>query len=93
MNTPDYARFVQDCIAADEADEHGLSEDEMYGLFLSWCMLHQHQATPCRSFWAAMSSLGLYARRHVNRRYIRPGLRMTGPAAIDYIMANRPSLI
>lgn len=40
-----------------------------------------------------MSDLGLHERRRINRRYIRPGLRMTGPAAMDYSLASRPSLI
>jgi len=93
MGTPDYARFVQDCIAADGADDHGLTEDQMYGLYLSWCMLQGQQPAPCESFQAAMSNLGLRARRHTNHRYIRPGLRMTGPAAIDYILATRSSLL
>jgi hypothetical protein len=40
----------------------------------------------------SLSALRLHAWRRLNRRYIRPGLRMTGPAAIDYILANRPVL-
>ena len=39
-----------------------------------------------------MSGLGLSERRRVNRRYVRPGLRMTGPAAVDYILSSRPGL-
>jgi hypothetical protein len=93
METPDYSRFIQNCLAADGGEDHGLTDDEMYGLFLSWCMLQRQSPTPCKSFWAAMSAHGIHTRRRLNRRYIRPGLRMTGPAALDYILANRPSLL
>jgi hypothetical protein len=93
MGTPDYARFIQDCIAVDGGDDHGLTDDEMYGLFLSWCHLQGQSPTSCKSFRAAMSAHGFYARCRFDRRYIRPGLRMTGPAAVDYILANRPSLL
>lgn len=93
MQTPDYTRFIQDCIASDDAEDHGLTDDEMYGLFLSWCHLQGQPPTPCKPFWKAMSAHGLRTRRRINRRYVRPGLRMTGPAALDYILANRPSLL
>ncbi|MET3812597.1 hypothetical protein [Arthrobacter sp. UYEF3] len=93
METLDYAHFVQDCIAADTTEDQRLTDDEMYGLYLSWCFLHHLRPATCKSFWAAMSSLGFHQRRKSKRRYIRPGLRMTGPAAVDYILANRPSLL
>ncbi|MDP9998389.1 hypothetical protein J2W15_001888 [Pseudarthrobacter sulfonivorans] len=93
METSDYARFIQDCIATDPVEDHGPTEDEMYGVYLSWCILHGQLPAPCKSFWMAMAILGLRTRRRINRRYIRPGLRITGPAALDYILANRPSLL
>lgn len=94
METRDYALFVQDCIAADTLGDHRITEDELYGLYLSWCLLNQQQPAPCTSFWAAMSNLGVVHERHGNPgRYLRPGLRMTGPAAVDYILASQPSLV
>lgn len=93
MGCSDYARFVEDCIALDEADDYGLTDDEMYGLYLSWCHLQQQSPSSSRTFWTAMGAYGLTARRRVNRSNIHPGLRMTGPAALDYILANRPSLL
>lgn len=92
IQAPDYGRFIEHCIVADGGDDHGLTDDEMYGLFLSWCHLQLQSPTSGTSFRAAMSAHGLQDRRRSNRRYIRPGLRMTGPAAVDYILANRPSL-
>jgi hypothetical protein len=93
MKTPDYARFVQECIAADTPDDHMLTEDQLFGVYLSWCALFGQTPGPCESFWAAMSRLGIHERRGNDQRYLRPGLRMTGPAALDYILASQPSLV
>lgn len=93
MEIRDYNRFIKDCIAVDPADDHGLTEDEMYGVYLSWCALHRRTPKPCKSFWTAMSELGLPEQYENNHRHTRPGLRMTGPAALDYILTSRPSLV
>lgn len=93
METSDYSRFIRDCIAADPLDDHKLTEDEMYGVYLSWCTLHRQPPKPPASFWTAMSRLGLHEQHSDNHRSIRPGLRITGPAALDYILASRPSLV
>lgn len=91
METPDYARFVQDCIAAGAPGDHRLTEDQIFGVYLSWCELLSQTPGPCESFWEAMSVLGV-DERHEDNRYMRRGLRMTGPAAVDYILASQPSL-
>lgn len=93
METPDYTRFVQDCLAADTLDDGTLTEDQLFGVYLSWCALLAQAPGPCEPFWAAMAQLGLHEPRGNSRRYMRPGLRMTGPAALDYILASQPSLI
>lgn len=64
----------------------------MYGVYITWCVLHYLRPKPCEEFWAAMSCLGLYERCRINSRHVRPGLRMTGPAAVDYIHSSRPAL-
>lgn len=92
MTSRNFADFISDCIAADTAGDPGLTEDEMYGVYISWCGLHSLCPKRCGEFWAAMSGLGLNERRRINRRYFRPGLRMTGPAAVDYILSIRPGL-
>ena len=93
METPYYRDFVRDCIAHDTTEDQGLTDDEIYGLYLSWCILHRQVPSSCKAFWTAMFSLGFQERRRSGRHFIRPGLRMTGPAAVDYILANRPSLL
>ncbi|MEO5779909.1 MULTISPECIES: hypothetical protein [Arthrobacter] len=92
MTMSDYSRFISDCIAADAGEDHGLTDDELYGVYISWCALRRQIPEPCKAFWAAMAKLGFDERRRINRRYVRPGLRMTGPAAVDYILASRASL-
>ncbi len=92
METSDYARFIHDCIAADTFDDHELTEDQIYGVYLSWWWLDGQPPGPCESFWATMSRLGVHERRG-SHHYIVPGLRMTGPAALDYILASRTSLV
>ncbi|MDQ0867847.1 hypothetical protein QFZ70_000320 [Arthrobacter sp. V1I9] len=93
METSEYTRFIKDCIAADTAKETGLTEDQLYGVYLSWCGLHRQPPTTCESFSTEMANLGLSARRQDNHRTIWPGLRMTGPAALDYILTSQPSLV
>lgn len=91
METRDYARFVQDCLV-DTLEEHTLTEDQLVGVYLSWCSLLAQTPGPCESFWGAMAELGVHERRGNNRGFMRLGLRMTGPAALDYILASQPSL-
>ena len=91
MESRDYARFVQDCLA-DTLEEQTLTEDQVFGVYLSWCSLLAQAPGPCESFWAAMAELGLHERYGNNRGVMRLGLRMTGPAALNYILASQPNL-
>lgn len=89
-----YTQFLAQCIAADpEEDYSGLSEDEMYGVFVSWCFLHRREPVTPAVFWAEMAQRGLDRRRLDAGQYFRPGLRMTGPAAVDYILSSQPGLV
>jgi hypothetical protein len=92
MTPSEYYQFLSECIAADPDTDAGLSEDEMYGLYISWCFLRGVKPQSSKAFWRGMSGLGIRTRRRVDRCFIRPGLRMTGPAAADYILARRPFL-
>ncbi len=93
MTMSDYSRFISDCIDADGAEDHGLTDDELYGVYISWCALHRQVPAPGKAFWAALAQLGFVGRRRIDRRFVRPGLRMRGPAAVDYILASRTSLV
>lgn len=93
METSHYARFIRECITADIPDNHGLTEEQLYGVYLSWCSLDRQCAASCDSLRTAMSALGHQSRRQNDHDDIWPGLRMTGPAALDYILTSRPSLV
>lgn len=93
MTTLMYTRFLAECIAADPEDDAGLSEDEMYGLFVSWCFLNRLNPAAPAVFWAEMAQRGHVRGRRDAGQYFRPGLRMTGPAAVDYILSSQPGLV
>jgi hypothetical protein len=93
MTTTDYTRFLTACVCADPDLEEGLADDELYGLYISWCILQCERPEPSTAFWTAMRGLGIREHRRASRGFVRPGLRMTGPAAVDYILARRPVLV
>jgi len=60
-----------------------LTGDTLYGLYVSWCLIHQTDPEPDPAFRAAMRQCG-----------VDPGnsrLQMVGPAAADYILASYPT--
>ena len=93
MTDSEYTRFLADCITVEPGDDSGLTEDEMYGVYVSWCILNRINPRMPAVFWTAMARGGHDQRRLEAGRYFRPGLRMTGPAAVDYILSSQPSLV
>lgn len=85
MATSQYDQFLQEATVTDPASDHALGRNRLYGLYTSWCFLHQASPRPESAFWAAMKKKQIHPRR--------TGLRMTGPAAADYIMASYPGLV
>ena len=92
MTASPYSLFLADSIAPAEPDQ-GLTGDELYGVYTSWCLLRRELPASSTAFWAAMREGGMPDRCRIARRAIRPGLRMTGPAAADYILSSQPSLL
>jgi hypothetical protein len=74
--------FVNECIARNQ-DADGLTQEELYGLYLSWCSLRGTTPAPARSFRAGLRAVNI---RPAHRSGPCPGLAMTGPAAYDYIL-------
>ena len=74
--------FLKECVAPDP-DGDGLSMEELYGLYLSWCGLEGLTPVRTRAFRAGLRAAGVRAESHGSRC---PGLRMTGPAACDYLV-------
>ncbi len=81
MATSHFERFLLDATVPDETCRP-LGPDCLYGLYVSWCMLHSITPAADREFRAAMGRRGVDV--HHNRR------RMVGPAAADYLLATYP---
>jgi hypothetical protein len=83
MATSHFERFLHEATVPDET-HCPLEPDCLYGLYTSWCLLHRISPAPEITFRDAMG------RSVVHRRHSR--LRMTGPAAADYILASYPAM-
>ncbi len=93
MSVPNCSRFLSESITRIEGEQQGLREDEVYGLYLSWCFLNAEEPIASASLWIAMrrqTRVEPYVR---GGQLVWPGLSMTGPAAVDYILSSRPSLV
>jgi hypothetical protein len=93
MSVPNYARFLSECFVQDIERQPALSEDEVYGVYVSWCLLNGEQPGSTSSLWAAMDQCGHSKQHRITGRHEWPGLAMRGPAAVDYILSSQPSLI
>jgi hypothetical protein len=89
MTVTQLGSFLRDCIITHETPEEGLTPDELYGLYVSWCFLANVPPANDRNFRSALAAHGI---RPVRRGHhsIYPGLSMTGPAATDYILNSAP---
>ncbi|SLK13899.1 hypothetical protein [Arthrobacter sp. P2b] len=93
MSVPNCSRFLVECITCCPDKQPGLREDEVYGLYLSWCFLNGEEPIASASLWIAMrrqTRVEPYVR---GGQLVWPGLSMTGPAALDYILSSQPSLV
>ncbi|MDP9989199.1 hypothetical protein QMY03_09475 [Arthrobacter sp. KFRI-F3372] len=93
MSVGNYPKFLSECIVKDPDKDSGLRDDEMYGVYLSWCTLHGAQPGSDQAFWAAIKELGHSRNYRGDGHHVWPGLTMTGPAAVDYILASQPGLV
>lgn len=93
MSDQNCSRFLSECITCNPENQPGLREDEIYGVYLSWCLLNAETPRPEPSFWAAMNQHGHPHSGSAPGRRVWPGLATTGPAAIDYILSSQPSLL
>ena len=85
MAVSHFDRFLNEATAPDQHGGATLKKDQLYGLYTSWCLLNQSTPADAADFWTAMKA-----------RHIRPSdsrLRMTGPAAADYILSSYPALV
>lgn len=83
--TSHFDQFLQEATIAEAQPDSALCAETLFGLYTSWCLLSRTNPQTEGAFWAAM-----------RRRHVRPGrngLRMRGPAAVDYILASSPGLL
>jgi hypothetical protein len=85
MTVSHFDRFLNEATAPDRDGGLSLRKDQLYGLYTSWCILNQSTPAPGAAFWSAMKDHRI--------RSSDSGLRMTGPAAADYILATYPALV
>ncbi|MBT2512285.1 hypothetical protein J7E82_01745 [Arthrobacter sp. ISL-30] len=92
MSQSRFRKFLADCIEKDGDPSVGLTPDELYGVYTSWCLIQRLEPESAKAFWAGMRANGI-GPHQVNHRIVCPTLRMRGPAAADYILASQPDLI
>jgi hypothetical protein len=85
MTATHFERFVAEALTAERETDGQLTPDELYGLYTSWCLIHETQPQPPAALWASLKEQGIAPEDCE--------LAMTGPAAADYILASAPSLI
>ncbi len=79
-----FGRFLAEATIPDPDPTRSLGLDELFGLYISWCQVHHHVPANEADFRSAMKEHGI--------KVPVPGLRITGPAAMDYILASYPAL-
>lgn len=93
MGVANYSRFLSECITRVPGKQPGLSEDDMYGVYLSWCLLNAEKPGSNKFLFAVMRQEGHTPQQHSDGRNRWPELSLTGPAVLDYILASQPSLV
>ncbi|WP_332603421.1 hypothetical protein [Arthrobacter sp. S2(2024)] len=84
MTPSQISQFLRDCIVNDASDS-GINADAFYGLYVSWCSLNRRVPVPDQAFRTALRLAGIRPEK-TGKGWMFPSLRMTGPAATDYIL-------
>ncbi|BCW79904.1 MULTISPECIES: hypothetical protein [Micrococcaceae] len=84
MSASHFQQFLDEATTPDPSGDSPLGPDCLYGLYVSWAALHGLSPKPDQAFRAGMLRCGVDVR---NSR-----LRMTGPAAADYILSSYPAV-
>ncbi|WP_437773774.1 hypothetical protein [Arthrobacter sp. KNU40] len=87
MTPPQISQFLQECIVHDDPSDSGINADALYGLYVSSCSLNRKIPLPDHAFRTALRLAGLVkGKNRKGKKRVFQGLRMTGPAAVDYIL-------
>ncbi len=81
--------FLNECVSRNSGED-GLSFEELYGLYISWCGLTASEPVRARTFRASLRAAGI-APGH--RGDLCQDLMMVGPAARDYIVHSALPLV
>ena len=84
MASSQFQQFLDEATHPDPYDEYPLGPDCLYGLYVSWAALHGRAPKSDQAFRAGMLRCGVDIRTS--------HLRMTGPAAADYILSSYPAV-
>ncbi|WP_120520933.1 hypothetical protein [Arthrobacter celericrescens] len=84
MAVSHFDRFLAEATVPDPDPTRCVDIDQLFGLYISWCNVQQQIPDSEHVFRAAMKRHGINTSA--------PGLRKTGPAAMDYILASYPAL-
>jgi hypothetical protein len=77
--------FLSDALQDRPGSVRGLSPDELYGLYISWCLMNDTIIESPEALWDGLRAWGIDpASNH---------LAMKGPVAVDYIIASAPSIL
>ncbi len=74
--------FLNECVSRNSGED-GLSFEELYGLYISWCGLTASEPVRARAFRASLRAAGIAP---THRGDLCRNLMMVGPAARDYIV-------
>ncbi|MDQ0617453.1 hypothetical protein [Arthrobacter globiformis] len=85
MDATQFHSFIAEALTTERETDTVLGPDELYGLYTSWCLIHELQPAAPDSLFTAVRERGIDPENCE--------LAMTGPAAADYILASAPSLI
>lgn len=84
MANSHFQQFLDQATVFDPSNDGGLGPDCLYGLYVSWAALQGLEPKSDQAFRAGMRRCGVA---------LEDGrLRMTGPAAADYILYSYPAV-
>ena len=84
MASSQFQKFLDEATTSEPSGDSPLGPDCLYGLYVSWAALHGLVPKPDQAFRAGMLRCGVDVRDSK--------LRMTGPAAADYILSSYPAV-
>ena len=77
--------FLSEAVSADPGSEEGLSREQLFGLYTSWCVLNDQEPLGVHMLWMELRA------HHVDPD--KNSLAMTGEAARDYIVSSAPDIV